>query len=268
MDSSPRLPIQPTESDAASYEAKKPIAKFHIELSSVLDPELLSLYQSPPPLDEHGKEQDWQNETLSFLYGLHFDHKYYPVPESVFEASQTFFKFAYFHLVPYCTARNLKFKSNWESHDLSGIEKSIVMKYMVPDIHGKLSKRYQAGLLRKGQIELVAAVYESMIHQWRVLMDREAREGFFEALHSGYRVLMDLVLEIRSQRLENLLLKYIAASEKADSVGVVEGIIRASRTLEDDVRRMACQDREDRDPSDWRYNYYGCRERAWVILYG
>ncbi|RPA72585.1 hypothetical protein BJ508DRAFT_381479 [Ascobolus immersus RN42] len=225
---------------------QQPIAKLHAGRYSALDPELLFRHRNAyvPPWDE-------LRGTLNHLYGENFDAN--PVPDSIFEATQALVKFfdVRIRLMP--------------SHPIFSCKLVRQLDHMLPAIHHLISRRYRAGLLRSSQIKLVTILYELSLRHWSRMMDLNVDKFwvYWEPFRVGWISVSHFILKVRSERLENLLLKYISEDGCADVV--VDGIVRADKKFVEETNRLSDTIRDSK-LGYWEKEHL-LAERAWNILY-
>ncbi|RPA76031.1 hypothetical protein BJ508DRAFT_417757 [Ascobolus immersus RN42] len=155
------------------------------------------------------------------LYGGHDDDSTPPFPLSLVKVNEELVRFALlevpFH--PFChrPSKALECAFHWQGcacyfRDFADQTLQKAQTILMP--------RHKSGLLRDAQIKLIQAAYHVAIDQWKLRIRSSERRNRADTFAS--RLLECLLFEMRSERMECLLLKYL--TEEGVRMDVVDGV--------------------------------------------
>ncbi|RPA76014.1 hypothetical protein BJ508DRAFT_311430 [Ascobolus immersus RN42] len=222
--------------DSQSREAL--LANSHIENGTPLNPDLLSVWKKiwKGLRWEAAKEEMTERKDISlyFLYGPDFDS--FPLPKSLFSASEELLRAIYCEWKPYfrsLIADRQEFQDVAEPGVLFREHMRITpFEQIVHSVQAELSPRYCCGLLREEQAMIVCRIYQRKVDILRLYTEKAAgewRREDFTMLGLEMSILctaLRIACIMRSERFEKVLLGYIL--EEGVFEAVVEGVERAS----------------------------------------
>ncbi|RPA84140.1 hypothetical protein BJ508DRAFT_359851 [Ascobolus immersus RN42] len=290
------LNIPPPPKANAKEVHEVPIAKLHENSGTQLDAELLAIWKRKWSHDKSTRRQLGDRPSaaaglvrpgpLYDMYGPGYDAN--PVPDELLRASEELLRFLYFQWRPHFDSDigigpDSELGSNssiaddvfstHRKHERSDLERRgfAFIEEIITKAHEELSRRHRAQLLRREQVRLVRPTFQFVMDGLKRWMRQspdltyEANKNELRCIARLFRRTLRFMTEIRSDRLEALLLRYIV---ELDGTGAYEHVVESIRS-----ETLACWNLEhggaDFQASGEWHTLTGLtrRERVWMSLY-